>query len=108
MSLLEPANNTDAEEIPNETNGLTVNHEEPPPVMNGNGTDEFHIRPVFLGNLHASYAPGDITRLFETKGSLRVDRIDVKRGYCFVFLQSVASAAEQERIQTWVETLNGM
>lgn len=39
---------------------------------------------------------------------IAVDRVDIKRGYCFVFLKDVTSQAEKERIENYVADIGGM
>jgi hypothetical protein len=77
------------------------------------------IRPVFLGNLHINYEAADVqaifTRPFKAPGSpegtinpIPVDRVDLKRGYCFVFLKDASSQEEKEKVERFVSALNGM
>ena len=37
-----------------------------------------------------------------------LDRVDMKRGYCFVFLKDASSAAEKERVENYVADISGM
>jgi len=37
-----------------------------------------------------------------------VDRVDVKRGYCFVFLKDAKSQSDKKRIEEFVSKINGM
>jgi hypothetical protein len=74
-----------------------------------------HLRPVFLGNLIPNYSTDRVTQLFENPRDLRldydavpVDRIDVKRGYCFVFLKDAKSEADKMRIEKFVSEISGM
>jgi hypothetical protein len=81
------------------------------------------LRPLFFGNLTSNYSTDQITQVFENPlsfESLRnhadaatflpipVDRIDVKRGYCFVFLKDAESAADKERIEAFATAIHGM
>lgn len=76
------------------------------------------IRPVFLGNLIPNYSTDQVTNMFERPSQLRglprefksipVDRIDVKRGYCFVFLKDAETQADKEQIEAFVVAINGM
>jgi hypothetical protein len=76
------------------------------------------LRPVFLGNLDANFRSDDVIAIFERpveppNASMRfapiaVDRIDVKRGYCFVFLKDVSTQAEKEQAERFVQEINGM
>lgn len=73
--------------------------------------------PVFLGNLLHTYSADAVTELFERpiqpseKTSyypIPVDRIDIKRGYCFVFLKDAKSQADKDNVEGFVMDINGM
>lgn len=73
--------------------------------------------PVFLGNLLSNYSADAVTALFEgplqpsektNYFSIPVDRIDIKRGYCFVFLKDARSLADKENVEGFVMDINGM
>jgi hypothetical protein len=77
------------------------------------------LRPVFLGNLSNTYTAEDVTAIFEgpqqpNKGEtvpyspIPVDRIDLKRGYCFVFLKDAVTQQDKEQAELFVAALNGM
>ena len=77
------------------------------------------IRPVFLGNLRPEYSSDKIMELFtrpipppgaseDTFQPIPVDRIDVKRGFCFVFLKDAASQQDKEQVERFVSDINGM
>jgi arginine/serine-rich splicing factor 4/5/6 len=76
------------------------------------------LRPVFLGNLSNTYAAEEVTAIFEgpqqpTVGDtvyapIPVDRIDLKRGYCFVFLKDAVTQQDKEQAELFVAALNGM
>jgi splicing factor, arginine/serine-rich 4/5/6 len=76
------------------------------------------LRPVFLGNLQTPYSVEDVVAIFERPqqppGSktrftpIPVDRIDVKRGYCFVFLMDALTQADKENAELFVLDINGM
>jgi RNA recognition motif-containing protein len=76
------------------------------------------LRPVFLGNLDLDYRSEEVISIFEKpieppNASMRynpipVDRIDVKRGYCFVFLKDVSTQSEKEQAERFVQEINGM
>lgn len=77
------------------------------------------LRPVFLGNLSSSYKTEDVIEIFErpilprdaAEGSfskMPVERIDHKRGYCFVFLKDVTSQSEKEQTERFVNSITGM
>jgi arginine/serine-rich splicing factor 4/5/6 len=78
------------------------------------------LRPLFLGNLNNDYAPEDVTATFEAPFQperadgeppfepIPVDRIDVKRGYCFVFLKDAKNEADKERIEAYLKAIQGV
>jgi arginine/serine-rich splicing factor 4/5/6 len=95
------------------------------------------LRPVFLGNLLSSYTAEDVTAVFErpqqpqslsnnsnndnnndnngTTGEtetlytpIPVDRVDLKRGYCFVFLKDAATLQDKRNAERFVTHMNGM
>jgi RNA recognition motif-containing protein len=77
------------------------------------------MRPVFLGNLKTDYSASEVSALFSrpivppgtpegTYTPIPVDRCDLKRGYCFVFLKDAASQADKERAEKFVSAINGM
>ena len=76
------------------------------------------IRPIFLGNLIANYSTDAIKALFEEPrqppnadppfASLPVERVDLKRGYCFVFLKHVTTQKEKMEAERFVKEINGM
>lgn len=76
------------------------------------------LRPVFLGNLTGNFTAPDVRAIFELPcqpdspeapfDPIPVDRVDLKRGYCFVFLQDATSEENKKRIETFVSVINGM
>eukprot|EP00934_Nitzschia_sp_Nitz4_P002772 Nitzschia sp. Nitz4//scaffold250_size28497//8023//9538//NITZ4_008124-RA/size28497-augustus-gene-0.0-mRNA-1//1//CDS//3329544213//2762//frame0 len=88
------------------------------------GTDEVigsaALRPVFLGNLVTDFSPDQCKELFQRPilppdcpdaadfHSIAVDRVDVKRGYCFVFLKDAPSQQDKDMIEKFVTLINGM
>lgn len=74
------------------------------------------IRPIFLGNLTPQYTAEDVTAIFERPilppdssfPSFPVERVDLKRGYCFVFLKDVKTQQDKETIERFVSDINGM
>ena len=72
------------------------------------------LRPVFLGNLMSDFTADAVTEIFtkpikEGYDPIPVERVDMKRGYCFVFLKDAPSQDAKEKIQDFVEKdLNGM
>ena len=77
------------------------------------------LRPVFLGNLMPNFSAEQVTELFTrpiappgtapgTFKPIPVDRVDMKRGYCFVFLKDAATQDDKERAERFVSEINGM
>jgi arginine/serine-rich splicing factor 4/5/6 len=95
-------------------------HTDPPPEdgeyqtrsddnQNGGVIGSTAMRPVFLGNLNNNFAAADVKDVFETADPpIPVDRVDLKRGYCFVFLKDAASEAGKQRAENFVSDINGM
>jgi len=89
------------------------------PSHNGGGnpiTGSSALRPVFLGNLSNSYTSSDIMEIFErpinppnTKFKpVPVERVDLKRGYCFVFLKDAITQDDKDNAERFVSDMNGM
>lgn len=77
------------------------------------------MRPIFLGNLKPNYLADDVKAIFHTPlvppgsepGSftpIMVDRLDQKRGYCFVFLKDAVTAADKDNAERYVAAITGM
>jgi hypothetical protein len=77
------------------------------------------IRPVFLGNLKPTYHADDIMAIFHrpivppgtAPGKFKpipVDRLDQKRGYCFVFLKDAIVQEDKDNAEQFVEAISGM
>jgi hypothetical protein len=77
------------------------------------------IRPVFLGNLNPTYHADDIMAIFHrpivppgtAPGKFKpipVDRLDQKRGYCFVFLKDAIVQEDKDNAEQFVEAISGM
>ena len=111
----------DEEPIRNEEGGDL--HQQPPPQDGdpaaGRGMVSLEMRPVFLGNLKTGYSATGVTEIFtrpigprnsdpEKYCPLAVDRVDLKRGYCFVFLKDATSQAEKDSAERLVSDINGM
>jgi hypothetical protein len=116
----------------NEDEGeIAPDEDDMPPRRNNNDTatnnsnnDTFDdstmaLRPLFFGNLVPNYSTDQITKLFEHPEEFRnvlpndispipIDRIDIKRGYCFVFFKDATSVQEKQRIESFCMTINGM
>lgn len=71
-----------------------------------------HIRPVFLGNLDIGVTTDEVADLFTRPAMdvppFPVDRVDVKRGFAFVFLIDAKSEDDKENIERYVDRINGM
>lgn len=77
------------------------------------------LRSIFLGNLHLGYTTDDVANIFEKPvipssaepgyfQSIPVERIDVKRSYCFVFLKDAPNQEVKEKVMKFVSDINGM
>lgn len=75
------------------------------------------LRPVFLGNLVPEFSTEKIEELFNSpiqpkEGDnfkpIPVDRVDIKRGFCFVFLKDAASQEDKEQAEAFVAAISGM
>jgi len=75
------------------------------------------MRPVFLGNLIPNFSPEQVKEIFEKPvqpkpdapyDPIPVDRIDQKRGYCFIFLKDAITQADKDRAERFVSDINGM
>jgi arginine/serine-rich splicing factor 4/5/6 len=86
----------------------------------GDGGGNLYLRPIFMGNLSHGCVASDVENMFqnpvstggamdgEVNSPFPVDRVDMKRGYCFVFLKDPESRAEKERAENFVQEMNGM
>mmetsp|Transcript_46637 Transcript_46637/g.141306 ORF Transcript_46637/g.141306 Transcript_46637/m.141306 type:complete len:384 (-) Transcript_46637:255-1406(-) len=78
-----------------------------------------HMRPIFLGNLTHDARADDIADMFEKpfvhcpgpdgsgEAPVPVDRVDLKRGFCFVFLKDAETEADKRRAEDFVSAING-
>ncbi len=84
-----------------------------------NGVGSAAMRPIFLGNLKSNYDPDDVKAIFQKpilppgteEGAFQpifVDRLDQKRGYCFVFLKDATTAADKDNAERFVAAISGM
>lgn len=88
------------------------------PQSNGAVVGSSALRPVFLGNLKPEYSPSKVEQIFTTPivppdsktafKPILIDRVDIKRGFCFVFLKDAASQEEKELIEAFVAAIDGM
>ncbi|ACI65069.1 predicted protein, partial [Thalassiosira pseudonana CCMP1335] len=61
------------------------------------------MRPIFFGNLSHNCVASDVENIFRNpRRPLPIDRVDMKRGYCFVFLKDAVDEVEKRRIQNYV------
>ena len=109
-----PEDEAKAEEAP-----LSTAQEAEPNGGSGDVIGSAAIRPVFLGNLKGVFEAEQVTEIFTKPifppgtpdgayNPFAVDRIDVKRGYCFVFLKDAESQADKESAERFVAAINGM
>jgi len=85
---------------------------------NGNVIGSAALRPVFLGNLMPEYSTAKVEEIFTrpiapshstmTFRSIPVDRVDVKRGFCFVFLKDVVTQDDKDNLENFVNAIQGM
>ncbi|KAL3810170.1 hypothetical protein ACHAXA_007057 [Cyclostephanos tholiformis] len=90
------------------------------------GGGNLYLRPIFFGNLSHSCLATDVEKLFinppplpgggggmddgagEARSPFSLDRVDMKRGFCFVFLKDPPNVNEKRRCEDFVEEINGM
>jgi RNA recognition motif-containing protein len=119
-------NSNNAPQPQEPSSGMEISTHEPPREehaiangnANGNGNDSAligsaHIRPIFMGNLDYNITVEDLEDLFTrpTRGfdpMPPVDRVDLKRGFAFVFFQEARQQSDKERLERYVEEINGM
>jgi len=70
------------------------------------------IRSVFFGNVRPDCETEDIMGIFRRPilpgyDPISVQRIDLKKGFCFVFFNDAKSPDEKERTERYVMELNG-
>ncbi len=84
--------------------------------QNGNNGDAMigsaHLRPVFVGNLDYGCTVEDLEDLFlrpmRGMDPMPIDRVDLKRGYAFVFFQEARNQNDKDRLERYVDEINGM
>ena len=93
--------------------GANTNDEKPP--LSSASTDligSAHIRPIFLGNLDINVTAEEISDLFTRPyldmPPMRIERVDLKRGFAFVFLEDAKSEDEKQRVERYVDGIQGM
>ena len=71
-----------------------------------------HIRPIFLGNLDMNVTAEDISDLFTrpalNASPMSVERVDLKRGFAFVFMNDAQTQEDKDRIEQYVDGIQGM
>lgn len=83
------------------------------------GVGSAAMRPIFLGNLKPNYQPDDVKAIFQKPilppgtedgafAPIEVERLDQKRGYCFVFLKDASSASDKDNAERFVAAISGM
>lgn len=90
------------------------------PTNSGDANMNFQMRTIFFGNLAPTCLVHDIEEIFarpvlsipyeggDVKDPIRVNRVDLKRGFGFVFLEDAKSVSEKERIERYVSEICGM
>ena len=108
-----------AEPPPSNENGSSILQDEGNPHIDdksrdngeeGKGAGGMAMPTVFLGNLSHMCTVEDIHYMFEKNNDqpIPVLRVDMKRGFCFVYLKDATSPRDKERIQSYVADINGM
>jgi hypothetical protein len=101
------------------TNGVSGGEDRAASEQSGGDPGSAAIRPVFLGNLTPTYTHDDVVNIFhkpvvppgmeeENFKPVAVDRLDQKRGYCFVFLRDAETLADKDNAEKFVSAINGM
>eukprot|EP00551_Chaetoceros_affinis_P009756 CAMPEP_0203683180 /NCGR_PEP_ID=MMETSP0090-20130426/47386_1 /ASSEMBLY_ACC=CAM_ASM_001088 /TAXON_ID=426623 /ORGANISM="Chaetoceros affinis, Strain CCMP159" /LENGTH=317 /DNA_ID=CAMNT_0050552309 /DNA_START=97 /DNA_END=1051 /DNA_ORIENTATION=- len=103
-------NNSNNGNATTSTNATTSNN-------NNNNSNEAmigsaHLRPVFMGNLDYNCTAEDLEDLFVRPHRgfepMPIDRVDLKRGYAFVFFQEARTQNDKDRLERYVDEINGM
>jgi len=84
--------------------------------INADNNNSFEQRAVFFGNLSTACTIKDIEDVFERPilndvglhGPIEIDRIDLKRGFGFIFLKNARSLDGRDAVEKYVQDLNGM
>jgi hypothetical protein len=88
----------------------TIQNDDGPPNTTLIGSA--HIRPIFLGNLDINVTAEEISDMFTRPYSdmppMSVERVDLKRGFAFVFMEDAKSEEEKQRVETYVDRISGM
>jgi len=87
-------------------------------LPNPQGAGSIVVRPVFLGNLDFNVRTEDIEDMFwkpvlesgllDGGSGIPVERVDLKRGFGFVFLNDAKTEGDKERIERYVREISGM
>lgn len=98
-------------------------HNPPPAAENGMGGGGIpEVPSVFLGNLDYGATTTDVEAIFGQPlqvpgvdlsqlpvGGIRVERVDLKRGYCFVYLKQCWTSVEQrDLVYNYAQRISGM
>lgn len=71
-----------------------------------------HIRPIFLGNLDIRVTAEEISDIFTRPAldvpPMPVERVDLKRGFAFVFLKDAKTQEDKERVQRYIDGIQGL
>jgi hypothetical protein len=71
-----------------------------------------HIRPIFLGNLDLRVTAEEISDIFTRPAldvpPMPVERVDLKRGFAFVFLKDAKTQEDKERVQRYIDGIQGL
>lgn len=119
----DPRGGRDFSPINRDSRDLDMDRNDPhgPPSGDDRGSDRGatpligsgHIRPVFFGNLDPLCTATDIEEIFfrpvlQEFNPIEVDRVDLKRGFCFVFLMDVKNQDQKDQVERYVADINGM
>mmetsp|Transcript_15128 Transcript_15128/g.28466 ORF Transcript_15128/g.28466 Transcript_15128/m.28466 type:complete len:180 (-) Transcript_15128:1980-2519(-) len=71
-----------------------------------------HFRPIFLGNLDVRVTAEEISDIFTRPAldvpPMPVERVDLKRGFAFVFLKDAKNQDDKERVQRYIDGIQGL
>jgi len=71
-----------------------------------------HFRPIFLGNLDLHVTAEEISDIFTRPAldvpPMPVERVDLKRGFAFVFLKDAKTQEDKERVQRYIDGIQGL
>ena len=74
----------------------------------GGGGGGMAMPTVFFGNITLNCETSVVVDMFEKQDPpILVERVDMKRGFCFVYLKDAIDQDDKERIQRFVQSANG-